>query len=315
MLHLTREEILTYLQTAYTQDHYTGFNGCRLRYIVSKKQSSSAVVVLGGRTEFIEKYGEFLYDLEDLDCSFYSYDHRGQGLSDRFLEDGRKGYVADFQEYVEDLKIFLEEIVAPHKHDKTVIISHSMGGTIAVRFEQQYPGILDGLILSSPMFSIETAPVPRLIAAFVISCLVRLGFGTRYIFGRKHYEASEMYEGNKVTSSRERFLLNREFVETTPDLVLGGPTNSWVWEAFKATAETLAGAGQGTIPILLLQSGADQVVAAAAQQQFCEKRTNCQMHTVPGALHELLMEEDCYRDKALSLIRSFIKNLGNELSF
>lgn len=308
MLHLNRDKILSCLRTTFTQGYFRGIKGCQLRYIISKKHSPTAIIVLGGRTEFIEKYGEFFHDLSDLGCTFYSYDHRGQGLSERILADRKKGHVDDFQDYIEDLRIFLEKIVAPQEHRKILIVSHSMGGTIAVMYQQKYPGVLDGIVLSSPMFSISTSPVPHSIAQFVIASQVKLGFGTNYIVGRKYYEASETYEGNTVTSCKERFLLNREFVVKSPELALGGPTNNWVREAFLATAQTFIQTENMDIPVMLLQSGEDKVVSADAQNCFCNKCVDCKMHIVPGALHELLMEKDIFRNQALSLIRSFIGN-------
>jgi len=71
-------------------------------------------------------------------------DHRGQGLSERALENLHKSYVENFQYYISDLNIFIQNIVNPHcsfnnKFHKPYLLAHSMGGAIAARYLQDHP--------------------------------------------------------------------------------------------------------------------------------------------------------------------------------
>src|SRR5215469_13020190 len=66
------------------------------------------VVVLQGRAEFIEKYFETVRDLRARGFAVATFDWRGQGLSDRALDDRAKGYVRNFGEYQTDLRTFMK---------------------------------------------------------------------------------------------------------------------------------------------------------------------------------------------------------------
>ncbi|SVD81174.1 uncharacterized protein METZ01_LOCUS434028, partial [marine metagenome] len=64
------------------------------------------VVVLNGRSEFIEKYFETIESLRARGFAVATLDWRGQGRSDRPLANRQKGHVDDFEEYLSDLQHF-----------------------------------------------------------------------------------------------------------------------------------------------------------------------------------------------------------------
>src|SRR5205085_2153687 len=57
------------------------------------------LLVLPGRTEFIEKYFEVVAELRARGFAVAMVDWRGQGLSERALKDPHRGHVASFAEY------------------------------------------------------------------------------------------------------------------------------------------------------------------------------------------------------------------------
>ena len=71
------------------------------------------VCLFPGRTEFIEKYFETIRELRARGFAVAMLDWRGQGLSDRALDDPFKGHVGDFSEYELDLDVFMREVVLP----------------------------------------------------------------------------------------------------------------------------------------------------------------------------------------------------------
>ena len=91
-------------------------DGLPLRTAVWPVPAGSArgtVVVLQGRAEFIEKYGETAGDLRARGFAVHALDWRGQGGSGRMLDDTRKGHVVSYKDYLSDLDLFLEESVLP----------------------------------------------------------------------------------------------------------------------------------------------------------------------------------------------------------
>ena len=66
------------------------------------------VCMFQGRAEFIEKYFETVRELRARGFAVATLDWRGQGRSERALDDPRKGHVGDFSEYELDLDAFMK---------------------------------------------------------------------------------------------------------------------------------------------------------------------------------------------------------------
>ena len=64
------------------------------------------VCLFHGRAEFIEKYFETVRELRARGFAVATFDWRGQGMSDRALDDRMKGHVNDFSEYELDVDVF-----------------------------------------------------------------------------------------------------------------------------------------------------------------------------------------------------------------
>ncbi len=73
----------------------------------------------------------------------YSVDHRNHGLSD-----GVKGKMTRFDVYVDDFDLLVTRIERDHPGVPIVVVGHSMGGLIAVRFALRAQARLAGLVLS-----------------------------------------------------------------------------------------------------------------------------------------------------------------------
>ena len=85
---------------------YIKRGGVRLRIMLAKTtitDPKGSIIFCPGRTEFIEKYFESIEDLLARGFHVLIMDPRGQGLSDRLLDDRLKSYVENFQDYADDL--------------------------------------------------------------------------------------------------------------------------------------------------------------------------------------------------------------------
>jgi lysophospholipase len=300
--------LMPYFLKRFTTGFIKNRDGGDIRYAKSEAaDEAGALVVVDGRTEFMAKYAEVFYDLRDTGFSFYIYDHRGQGESSRLLSDRQKGHVEHFDDYVEDLHLFLETVVKPKPGRGVFLLSHSMGGTVSVLHERKYPGTVSGMILCSPMFSVNTAPFPPLVAKILSRVMDLLGFGSRYVPGGQPYDHHHSFENNDLTDSFARYELNRRRVEENPKVALGGPTFSWLAEAFAAMERIKTDTPPLRIPMLLLVGEEDTVVGQKVQKQFCSNQPHCSLIALPHGKHELLMEKDQVRDAVLRHIRDFLQ--------
>jgi lysophospholipase len=304
------ETIYPYFASEFTFGWFAGVGNKKVHYAVQAgRREKAAIVLVTGRTEHISKYSELLYDLKDHGFSFFIYDHRGQGSSERLLADPQKGYVEDFQDYVEDLNIFLDTVVFPQTNSPVFIVSHSMGGAVSYRYARAYPKRLNGIVLCAPMFSINTAPVPKFIAKFVVKGMVVAGAEKRYIFGGSPFDPAKSFAGNDLTQSQGRFALNKALMLNFPQVALGSPTFGWLDQAFSAMDVSLRPDNQAEDlpPILILSGTEDTVVDFAPQKEMCNSLPDCRIQRIAGAKHELMMEKDEIRDTILRLIVEFVE--------
>ncbi|MBT4882816.1 MAG: alpha/beta fold hydrolase, partial [Glaciecola sp.] len=87
------------------------------------------LVISSGRVESYVKYKEVIFDLYHAGFDIFIMDHRGQGLSQRSSPNPMHGYIDDFQQYVDDLLCFVDEVVYQYCA-QPLLLCHSMGSTI-----------------------------------------------------------------------------------------------------------------------------------------------------------------------------------------
>ncbi|EMQ2878220.1 alpha/beta fold hydrolase [Vibrio navarrensis] len=271
---------------------------------------SKAVLLVNGRIESSWKYQELLFDFYRQGYDVYSYDHRGQGLSDRLVQDSDIGHVYEFDDYVRDLASVVQHF-ALEGYQQCHLVSHSMGGAIATRYLQTYPHHpFDKLVLSAPMFGINLPWYLSPVAIAVSQILTAVYPTPTYAPGHQPYYAKP-FEDNPLSQSKARYHWFRQLYTDKPELQVGGPSTRWVWQGLMATKQCLQMTRQLKIPVLLLQAGNDRIVSNQAQNQFykklCKTNKNSQMITIDGAQHELLFEQDQYRNQALDALFRFLQ--------
>jgi lysophospholipase len=87
---------------------------------------------------------------------------------------------------------------------------------------------------------------------------------------------------------------------------IGGPTFGWIKESINASRRARSIGITNKIPILLLQAEEDTVVHNKAQDKFINHCDNIEKVIMGHSKHEILMEIDFIRNKALDCIRNFI---------
>jgi lysophospholipase len=297
------EKVLPYLNDAGHAGSFEGKSGITLRYFtIEKNEERAALVVLGGYNESYIKYAEFFYELRDLPVSIYALDHRGQGFSDRLLPDREKGYVAKWEDYTADLKLFMDQVVKAEQHAKVFVLGHSLGGGIAAAYLEKYPGDFDGAILNAPLVR-TTLGFFGTVAMNVIDLL---GGGEGYVPGGAPFTATP-FEKNRETHSPARHERKLRDYDDHREIRLGYATVHLAAEAGRMTRFVQSGAGSIAVPVLVLRADKDVWVDQAGSDEFCRKLPKCRRVFLKGAWHEILIERDDIRDKALAEIRSFLK--------
>lgn len=278
-------------------------DGARLRFVrweATRGPRRGTVCLFGGRGEFAEKYFEVVADLRRRGFAVATMDWRGQGGSSRQLSNPRKGHVGSFSEYDADLKLFMKEIVLPDCPPPFLALAHSMGGNILLRNAVQPGSWFDRMILCAPMiaFADDRVGYPQSVARAYAEVGCLFGFGRQYVRGGSDYIVEQgPFEGNLLTSDRERWYRNKAVLDTNPALGLGSPTIGWLRAAYRSMGlvATDGYAGSVQVPMMIFVAGKDEIVSSRAIEDFA---VNLKVGThvlLPSARHEILQEADSIR--------------------
>lgn len=274
-------------------------------------ENTQCIVISQGRSESYLKYKELAFDLASNGYNVAMIDHRGQGLSQRELEDRDKGYVKNFNDYAVDMHQWLSNVVQPKCHNELFLLAHSMGGAIATRYVQQFPKTFNAAVLSSPMIAVNGGSIPDWLGKPLIktSHFIDDLFSDQsaYFFGHGRSKEKVFIE-NDLMQSEVRFQIFKETYQQNPEIKLGGVTLAWLDAAVENETYIFDNIAKIQTPTLILQAGNDTVVSNAKQHEFCEQLNALHSRSCPSgkpiilnnALHELFFEIDEIRNEALN---------------
>jgi len=299
-------------ETDFQYHFFSPQKNIKLRYGVMRVQPNPAKAVfllLHGRAEFIEKYKAVANQLTRKGFDVVSLDWRGQGLSTREVENRHKGYIHSFDDYVADLTALYDEVMEP-RGLPVYILSHSMGGHIALRFMAQFPYKIKKAVLASPMVDIALPGFFHPLSKYLSRQLSKRHFAKTYTPGSKNYASkSAPFQGNKLCHDPEQFQILHDEIRKNPDLAIGGVTWGWLNAAFESIDilknETFF--QNIKTPVLILGAQNDAVVSLAAQEKLNRALTRCEFHCIEGAFHELMFETPQIRGKFWSLFERFMR--------
>lgn len=279
-------------------------DGARLRAAFFPAPAARGTVVLmTGWSEFIEKYFETVRDLQARGFNVAMTDWRGQGLSDRESPRAAK-WVGYFDTITEDLRLFFERDVRARFGGPYILMTHSMGGLPALKLlASGYDGF-SRAVLCAPMtrlFPPQQLPFYRGLAA----ALCGLGLARAQTARSK---SADVFEGNIFTHDETRHRMFRALREAAPEAANGPVTFGWVNAALKATAAIHApGALDGVkVPVLIISAGEEQQIDATDHAAIASASDWIRLVTIPGALHEILMERDDIRSEYWQAFDAFV---------
>lgn len=204
-----------------------------------------ALVLSHGMNEHSGRYAHVGKYFVDRGMSVWAMDHRGHGKSE-----GTRCYVNRFAEYLEDLRLLVDE-ASRETGFTPVLLGHSMGGLIAFRYAAAYPETLSGLVLSSPLFraKVKVDPIKAALAPVLSALLPSLqmpaGIAPEWV--SRDPEVVRAYAGDPLVGTKA--------------------TPRWFVECTRAGGECAGLAADLRLPVLFLQAGADLLVDPEATRQ------------------------------------------------
>lgn len=261
------------------------------------------VLLLPGRTEYIEKYERAAQDFALRGFSVVTLDWRGQGLSDRALPDRSIGHVASFDDYQRDLRAVL-----PLAGDRPCLVAHSMGGCIALR------ALTGGLqvkaaAFSAPMWGIKLGRLMRPFANLVAGSSPRLNRAHLIAPGTSHttYVQEAAFAGNMLTGDADMWDWLQTQAQTLPDAMLGGPSLGWLNAALREM-RALSRLPSPPVRAITHLGTAERIVDPAPIRDRMARWPGGTLTVAKGAEHEIMMERPAIRtaffDAAAALFKA-----------
>ena len=264
------------------------------------------ILFLTGRAEYFLKYLPFFKRMNALGFTVFALDHRGQGASGRMLTESEKGYVEDFDFYVDDAEDFLKNTVLEYAGKMPIfLVSHSMGGAISLLLAARCPEIFSKIVFTSPMWGL-IYDMPGFLVTTIVKGACLLGFSKFYALGKSAKDYLKPFEKTHLTQSFENYMRQQKFVTENPSFALGGPSFQWVSESMKAMEKLPEASEKVKVPVLLLQAECDTVVDNNRQDFVASKLANCRKTLIAKGFHELLNEKPDFFEETVKEISDFI---------
>jgi len=292
-------------------------DGARLRWYrwpAVGVRDRGVLLLLNGRSEFLEKWDETARDFAALGFDVFSLDWRGQGLSTRLLPGTDKGHIDRFETYLDDLEAFLDGVVVPAAGARPIVmVAHSMGGHIALRFLGDRRPPVRAVALAAPMINFKTGPLHRAVVHLISWLAARIGLADRYTLGGGPFDpAREPFDGNVLTGDPDRYQVRTDYFATYPELRVGSVTMGWLDAAFRSVKKIAAKGYLERIgvPVLIGQGGQEALVDNRAMESAVKRMPDARLLVFDDARHELFMEQDTTRTPLIEAVDAFFADHG-----
>ncbi|WP_375392098.1 alpha/beta fold hydrolase [uncultured Sphingomonas sp.] len=264
------------------------------------------VLVLGGRSDVIEKYLGVAAHLHGQGWSVTSFDWRGQGGSGRLGHDPEVGHAERFAVHRDDLAAFWAGWTTgegPH-----VLLAHSMGAHFALAAMLAGGVRPDAAVLSAPMIRVRS-PIGQRLGGRLARTMAGRGDASRGAWRWDDSPAGQARRLARLTATRGPEQDSRWWQAADPRLRLGPPSWGWVAESFRAGAalERDPRLTALDVPVLFLVPERDRLVVPAAARRVAARMPRAEvMRFGSEAGHEVLREAPAVRGRAFGAIDAFL---------
>ncbi len=236
----------------YEESEYLGYDGTQMFMRVYKPDGKPKAIILGlhglgAHSGTISYVSEFFAKNGYL---FYAPDMRGFG---KFT--GIKGHVDSFDEYVQDLDSLVSYLKLAHSDDKFFMYGHSLGSLWAYQYTLAHPGVINGLVTPCPAVS------ERLKINAATRAIVR---GMSKLNVKQYFDTG--LDLDLIARNQEVVRRNKE-----DPLRFDKATPRFAAEGLNLREEIFNRAEDITTPIILLQTGEDQILIPEENKKFFDR--------------------------------------------
>ena len=290
-------------------------DGKNLRIVFWKAKKVKAygtVFFLNGHREFIEKYSKTFQFFLKKGFNVITLDWRGWGLSDRpFPSRPKVQHIYSTAEYQMDLDVVIGLAQEKNLAKPWNLVAHSLGCLLGLRRLISDPCCFSKYIFLSPLWG-NVRSIPRPIQRLLVGCEKILQFlclteitnqdPKKY----KPYSLTVNFKENTLTSDKKQFDRLQAILRENTELHSGTPTLGYLIAILKEIDE-LNLVDLPNKQILVLLAVQERITDNDAVLRFIKRHEFIKVEKIPKAQHEILIEKEEIRGKALSLMHTFLK--------
>ncbi len=225
-------------------------------------------------------------DLTSQGLTLYSFDIRGFGRSG-----GKRGHVDSHWDWVNDLSVFLNDVVKSQLESPLFLLSVSMGSIIAINHLRGKPEGIEGAVLSE--MGMEFSPIVKAssgLARFVSSFLPG--------FSIKAFMIPPLLTPSEEPKSKSYF---DPYMDNTMTAKLG-------WEMDKAFKESLNRVKELRLPVLYQYGSKDRVFSKHKDFFNLIGSTDKTIIEYKGYHHDIYKESKSKRERVVKDLTRWIEN-------
>ena len=230
-----------------------------------------SLVIIHGASEHGARYDHVARLFADRGWTVIVGDNRGHGRSG-----GNPMHVRQFEDYLRDLDaIWKYQGLEP---SRTALLGHSFGSLISARFAQTRPEKLAALVMLAPLLRLKVEVNPLVVAwgKFVSWLVPSVRFESRI---------------DPIHTTRNEVLLAARDADP---LIHRSVTCGWFFQMKSALKAVWDETGSLTMPVLIAQGGADQIVDPLMARPWLDRVPSAdkELKWFPHEYHELHNEPD-----------------------
>lgn len=253
---------------------FSGHDNLRLFWAsaLPEGEPKAHVILVHGYQDHLGRSKGVFTHLAQAGFAVHGYDFRGHGQSD-----GRRGHCDRFQQFVDDLDVFIQRVKRQAGGKKVFLLSHSHGGLTTLHYLKQKGGAgIAGVMFSAPYLKLAfTPPRTKVLAARVAGKVLP------WLPIKSELSIETLSRDVEVQRAAAADRLYNKTV-----------TPKWFTEATKAQLEAMTFGPSIDVPLFMFFGSDDQVAASAAARQLFDTiaSRDKRLKEYPGMRHEPMNE-------------------------
>ncbi len=246
----------------------------------------AVLIIVHGLAEHSGRYANAVNFLISCGFAVHAFDLPGHGKSD-----GKRMHVRRFEDFTDTLRNFVDRVRKRHPDKKIFLIGHSMGGLISCAYLIEHQDQFAGAVLSGPSLQVPdnvsaaTIIIGKVLAFIIPACgLIRL-------------QAADISRDHAVVQA----------YNDDPLVCKGKVTARLAAEFLKTMQRVTAKAVKITLPLLIIQGGADRLAEPDSVQRVFASISSVDktINVYDGFYHEVFNEPG--HEQVLNDVGAWIK--------